>query len=398
MDENLRNHAIVGQLLQLLRMGLEPVIRRNFPEDTSADIHIIIKKFAYQLDSFDGNLSRKVRIYSHELLDVRNEWAHQKTFSNEDTLRAIDSGQRLMKELGNLPIAGRLAELKLQIAPASKPVAAESPSDPRPRTYKVSPQKKVEDAPTSGKLLRDLTFRLPDETQLYTSFKDRLDAITHQVIGESKVSKGRYPRRVVPLQFDWAREARIQPAIRDSEEVIQIVLHLGDTKEQAKHLFTLNPNGIEWPPAVNGFPLDYNPYLRIGDAFGSTIFWIRPTPEESRRTHNMNFFEMAAGKHRREQWERFDNTLSAVLPDWRNKCFRSDTFKSIDWDERMTKSNRSEFALSLGMNILVSIPLAQCNTLDTDKTNSGVAQAIRDVLQEIRTTVDSGLAVRLNRN
>ncbi len=396
MDESLiRNHATVGQLLQLLRMGLEPFVRGNFPDDPTDDFHIVIKKFAYQLDSFKEDLPRKVRTYSHELMDVRNEWAHQHSFSNDDTLRALDSGARMMKELGRHDIAERIAEMKERVGEPGKISPMPDTSPRPPRIFKTAPKGKREDLPVSNKLLMDLTFRLPDETQLYASFKDRLDAITHQVMGSSRVSKGRYPRRAIPLDFDWVREARIQPAVRDSEEVIQIVLHLGDTKQQAEHLFSLNPNGIDWPAGVNGFPLEYNPYLRIGDAFGSTIFWIRPTVDESRRTHNHTFFDSAAGRHHREQWNRFDTLMSGVLPDWRNKLFRSDSYEAVDWDERMTASNRSTFSLSIGMNILVSIPFSKCKTLDTDIADSGVANVIRDVLHEIKAIVERSIATRL---
>src|SRR5690606_16563737 len=177
-------------------------------------------------------------------------------------------------------------------------------------------------------------------------------------------------------------------------EVIQIVLHLGDTKQQAEHLFSLNPSGIDWPRAVSGFPLDYNPYLRIGDAFGSTIFWIRPTVDESRQTHNLAFFDRAAGRHHREQWNRFDTLMSGVLPEWKNKCFRSDSYDSVDWNNLMIASNRTTFSLSIGMNILVSIPFEKCRSLDTDIADSGVAQVIRDVLREVKAIVERRLATR----
>lgn len=41
-------------------------------------------------------LSREYRSYIHELLDIRNKWAHQEPFSADDAYRALDTMQRLL--------------------------------------------------------------------------------------------------------------------------------------------------------------------------------------------------------------------------------------------------------------------------------------------------------------
>lgn len=397
----MRNHEIIGRLLQLLRQGLEPTVKRNFPDESTADVYLLLRLFAYELNSFREDIPRKVRTYSHELREVRNEWAHQKPFSDDDTLRAIDSGERLIKELGELVIAKKIAEIKSLIRSVSGAAEDSMPVDTRPRVFRVAPSKQSpsssppDDSPSIGRPLKDLQFTLPDDSVAYQRLKSRLDAITHQVLGSSNIMKGRYPRRVMPLNFDWAREARIQPAKIGSEAAIQIVFHLGDTKGQAEHLFELNPNGIEWPSSINGFQLTYNPYLRVGNAFGSTLFWIRPTLEESKRTHTLSFFKKSAGKHKRDDWHRFDELVSAYLLEWKTKCFESDTTRAISWDKILLSSNRNEFSLSIGMNILVSMPFEKCQELDDEENSSGLAYAIREVINSIKAIVEKNFSTSL---
>jgi ribonuclease-3 len=48
---------------------------------------------------FKSNLSQPDRTLVNELLEVRNQWAHQSTFSTDDTYRAVDSVLRLLKSL-----------------------------------------------------------------------------------------------------------------------------------------------------------------------------------------------------------------------------------------------------------------------------------------------------------
>lgn len=44
-------------------------------------------------------LTRTERTLTHEALDVRNRWAHQETFSSDDTYRALDTMERRLRAI-----------------------------------------------------------------------------------------------------------------------------------------------------------------------------------------------------------------------------------------------------------------------------------------------------------
>ena len=64
--------------------------------DTHAMLSIIARSW---LSVFGKRLGRTERSLVEELRDTRNEWAHQKQFSTDDTYRALDSVQRLLSAI-----------------------------------------------------------------------------------------------------------------------------------------------------------------------------------------------------------------------------------------------------------------------------------------------------------
>jgi len=65
-------------------------------EDISALLIILIKEWD---KTFKYKLNQSDRPLLSELMEVRNQWAHQSTFSTDDTYRAIDSIVRLLKSI-----------------------------------------------------------------------------------------------------------------------------------------------------------------------------------------------------------------------------------------------------------------------------------------------------------
>lgn len=116
------NHERVGKVLDLLKDGLKPFIDRemksaygpgwapkvktilndtrlvaNAPDDTIEDVAVML----VLMDRIWGEVFKRVlgkaeRSLVNELLDVRNRWAHQRTFSSDDAYRAMDSASRLL--------------------------------------------------------------------------------------------------------------------------------------------------------------------------------------------------------------------------------------------------------------------------------------------------------------
>ena len=77
---------------QKSKQPAEDIIR----EDVSALLTIVNREWE---KVFKSNLSQPDRALVNELIEVRNQWAHQSTFLTDDTYRAVDSVFRLLKSL-----------------------------------------------------------------------------------------------------------------------------------------------------------------------------------------------------------------------------------------------------------------------------------------------------------
>ncbi|MDE0200338.1 MAG: Swt1 family HEPN domain-containing protein [Caldilineaceae bacterium] len=114
------NRERVGLALDLLKEGLTPFVAREFinrykggteqqlgrilgvwgepkREFLRMDCHALLKLMALSWnDAFVQTLGRAERSLVGELQEFRNSWAHQEPFSGDDTVRMLDSTQRLL--------------------------------------------------------------------------------------------------------------------------------------------------------------------------------------------------------------------------------------------------------------------------------------------------------------
>ena len=120
----LSNYERVGKAVQLLAEGLAPFVdrecRAKFGDDWPAvvqrrdtwggggrprkvnpdDAQFLLKVIWAEWDTiFSKKLSRSDRSYVSELQEVRNDWAHNNTFSIDDALRTLDTAQRLLESV-----------------------------------------------------------------------------------------------------------------------------------------------------------------------------------------------------------------------------------------------------------------------------------------------------------
>lgn len=131
----LSNHERIGKALEALKAGLPQFVERELksahgknwwatvkqitgpgmqvgrteisPEwDAGAVLKVLWECWT---DVFGKTLGRSERSLTSELIEVRNKWAHQKTFTTDDAYRAIDSMQRLLNAVGAREQADELA-------------------------------------------------------------------------------------------------------------------------------------------------------------------------------------------------------------------------------------------------------------------------------------------------
>jgi predicted AAA+ superfamily ATPase len=64
---------------------------------------------------FDQTLGRSGETFASELREVRNEWAHNGTFTDDDAYRALDTGERLLKLIGASAEADEVRSIRLNL-------------------------------------------------------------------------------------------------------------------------------------------------------------------------------------------------------------------------------------------------------------------------------------------
>lgn len=125
------NHELVGRALGLLHQGLYPYVeqemrsvygdrwiveatpyvprdrnrRRNIEQTLQQDISALLKLMIGRWAViFKKTLGQAERALVSELLDIRNKWAHNHTFPTnyDDTYRALDSVERLLRAIGDI--------------------------------------------------------------------------------------------------------------------------------------------------------------------------------------------------------------------------------------------------------------------------------------------------------
>lgn len=127
------NTERISRALDLLRDGLRPKCEETWqgfygddwlnivnqqmhhPERSPStdDVAFLFKCIkATWREVFGHGFSNSTRSLVFELADVRNTWAHQGSFSTDDTVRALDSMERVLEAFGNVEERGKLKTLR----------------------------------------------------------------------------------------------------------------------------------------------------------------------------------------------------------------------------------------------------------------------------------------------
>lgn len=153
----------ISKALDLLRDGLRPKCEETWsgffgddwlnvvngrlhnPESnpTTADVAFLFKgmKTTWN-DVFGHGFPPTIRSLVFELSEVRNTWAHQGSFSTDDTVRALDSMERVLDAFGNLDERQGIRTLRQAISCGRCSTRSHVPSvaRPPPSRRKASPR------------------------------------------------------------------------------------------------------------------------------------------------------------------------------------------------------------------------------------------------------------------
>lgn len=133
------NAERIGKGLELLKQGLTPYVERELRAvygegwataalrslrethgyvdgKSEMDVHaLLVLMWGQWNEVFRSQLGHTARTYVSELREVRNDWAHQKTFSSDDTDRALDTMARLLSAVSAGPEATELERSKQEL-------------------------------------------------------------------------------------------------------------------------------------------------------------------------------------------------------------------------------------------------------------------------------------------
>jgi len=210
----------------------------------------------------------------------------------------------------------------------------------------------------------------------------RLKEIRNQIYGAGKTKEyksGRYIRHVInAAEWRWINEIQIEPLQNNDENFLVVKMYAGDTKEQGKTVFQNNPSGIREFPKIFDYQTTAEPYLRFAH-YDSSIFVIFLSPDEAKKTHSIEFFRSYAGKHKRENWHIIKSVFDKYVPGWSERQ---------NWDKEFENSNRNYFDLALGTLLTIYLPYEECQELDDAENNPALVNRLRDVIEEMRKTVE----------
>jgi len=122
------NNERVGKALSLLAQGLAPFVDRECAKalgpdwETAIDVNGPVSKTDSQFllrsmlaewqRVFRPILGYSGRSYVSELIDARNRWAHQDSFTSDDAYRTLDTVERLLHEVSAGEQAAEVGRMK----------------------------------------------------------------------------------------------------------------------------------------------------------------------------------------------------------------------------------------------------------------------------------------------
>jgi uncharacterized protein len=141
----------LNQVQPLLRDDLGVDDKGTVQWDTYALLKVMNQTWQ---DVFRGTLGQTERSWLNELLAARNDWAHERPFSSDDTYRALDTAERMLTAVSAANLANEIKKVRIDL---QRDVYAEQA---RNRTRYVA---KLEGQPQAGlKPWRDIVSPHPD--------------------------------------------------------------------------------------------------------------------------------------------------------------------------------------------------------------------------------------------
>jgi hypothetical protein len=215
--------------------------------------------------------------------------------------------------------------------------------------------------------LSRVSFPLSEASPEFKQLHQRLNLIKEELAKVENYAfetyKGTYARTVLRVDWGWTREVLIDFTSGAEQKQIRLAIYAGETKRQGWELFGKGVSFDQLTSPVAGAILLMRPYLKFRH-FNSAIAELFLSPEESRRTHTLDFHTKFAGRYPKERWPELEAVLTDYFPGWRDQCA---------YDAQVTESNRNYVDFSAGVLLELLIPYEEAKRHDTGEPERAVA-------------------------
>ena len=197
----------IGEGLKILRRALEPFVEKQLrpiykddwisattraPRDSHAsslDVKILLEIISREWTLFEGSLGPASRAYVTELRWVRNSWAHQQPFDEDEMNRALDTMWRLLKAAGS---HGAIAELE-----TLRGTSLVNPLNGLVRISRSNPNGEYHEESLDYEHTRkednELIFKCYDTRARIVSIRIHIDVIVEAAFGDVTPGHGMFP-------------------------------------------------------------------------------------------------------------------------------------------------------------------------------------------------------------
>jgi hypothetical protein len=239
------------------------------------------------------------------------------------------------------------------------------------------------------KLVKDHNFRWLPEPAIISLSADskksiyrRIESVINEMDKSENYTKLNYNERL-GLQFNmpWAKEILL--SISDTGDLV-ISVYPGNTKSQGETIFHKEPKFSEHL-VINHIPYKLHKayHVKFSGQGYFTGLWFTDSALKNNLYTKDNFKKYVGRKKRDNDWTSISNVFDDCFTEvynWKAKC---------NWQNKIIKSNRTQFDLSFGYELSIVIPFTTLKNIDTNKSDlSGLVNLLESAFQQFKKVIN----------
>ncbi|GAB3336526.1 hypothetical protein GCM10027429_19950 [Marivirga atlantica] len=208
----------------------------------------------------------------------------------------------------------------------------------------------------------------------------RIDSAVSELNKVGHISKLDYSGRLgVSFSEPWANELLFK--VKENGDLIGAI-YPGNTKAQGVFIFDNDP---ELKQSIRigdkNYELEIAYHIKFANQGFITGMWFNEKDLE-KKLYTQNNFKKYCGRNKREKgdWKKIEDLF--------DDCFKTnfDWKKNCKWNSKIINTGRTQFNMSFGYEICVTIPFAELRDLDQTRTDlSGLTNLIESIYTQYKT-------------